>query len=119
MQQTRDRCWLTHKRREPWMICPLCNQPIAWRRTDVDGWVPCDELPVLFVPGGRLRLVVRRDLLDGCKLYRPGKDKDRPLYAMLPHFYTCPVLKQERADWAFRKRLEGGFYGAHGARTAK
>lgn len=85
----------------------------------MDGWVPCDELPVLFVPGGRLRLVVRRDLLDGCKLYRPGKDKDRPLYAMMPHFYTCPVLKQERADWAFRKRLEGGFYGAHGARTAK
>lgn len=98
------------------MICPLCHKPIAWRKVDVDGWVPCDELPVLFVPGGRLRLVVRRELRDGCKLFRPGKDEERPVYGMMPHYYTCPVLKKERADWSFSKRMEEGAYGARGNR---
>lgn len=83
------------------MICPLCHQPITWRRVDCEGWSPCDELPVLFVPGGRLRLVVRRDIVDGCKLFDPKKDREKPKYGMIPHYYTCPVLKKERRDWAF------------------
>lgn len=104
MQQARERCWLTHKRREPWGICPLCRQPIAWRRLDIEGWSPCDELPVLFVPGGRLRLVVRRGMVDGCKVFDPRKDKGRPKYAMMPHYYTCPALKKERREWAIRNQ---------------
>lgn len=90
------------------MICPLCHQPIAWRRLDIEGWSPCDELPVMFVQGGRLRLVFRRDIVDRCKLFDPKKDQDRPKYGMIPHYYTCPVLKKERAEWAILKRLEEG-----------
>lgn len=93
------------------MICPLCHKPIAWRKVDVDGWVPCDELPVLFVPGGHLRLVVRRDIINGCKLFDPEKDHGTPKYAMIPHFYTCPVLKKERREWAFFQRNKEGKYG--------
>lgn len=88
------------------MICPLCHQPIMWRRVDWEGWSPCDELPVLFVPGGRLRLVVRREMVDGCKLFNPKKDHGRPKYGMMPHYYTCPVLRKERIGWAMLQRVE-------------
>lgn len=86
------------------MTCPLCGAPVTWRRTDLDGWVPCDDLPVLFTTGGRLRLLVRRELVDGCRIYSPKRDLDvRPRYAYMPHYYTCPVLCQERAEWRFRQ----------------
>lgn len=61
----------------------------------------------MFVPGGSLRLIVRRDIVDGCKIFDPKKDKEKPKYAMIPHFYTCPVLKSERRNWAISRRLEG------------
>lgn len=89
------------------MICPLCQAPLQWRRTDVDGWVPCNDVPVMYVTGGRIKLVKRRDLIDGCSLYIPSKHKGkRPSYAWMPHFYTCPVLRRERAAWAAQRRRE-------------
>ena len=103
-QTTRERPWLTHHRREPWVICPLCGAPIQWRKTDVDGWVPCDQTPVLYVQGGRLRLVKRRDLVPGCAVYRPVQHSGHPQYAWMPHYYTCQVLRKERTQWAYEKR---------------
>ena len=86
-------------------MCPQCSKPIQWKRTDVDGWVPCDETPVMFVKGGRMKLLKRRDLIEGCTIYVPGKHKgQRPQYAYMPHYYTCPVLRRERAEWAAAHR---------------
>lgn len=83
------------------MICPLCGGPIQWKKTDLDGWVPCDQTPVLFTLGGKLRLVKRRDLVHG-QLYTPGR-RERPQYAWMPHYYTCPVLRRERREWAIHQ----------------
>ena len=110
MLATRDRCWLTHRRREPWTVCPQCGAPLQWRRTDVDGWVPCDVMPVLYVAGGSLRLVKRRDMLGGCSIYRAGQHcTQKPQYAYMPHYYTCPVLRQERAAWAKAQNTSRGW----------
>ena len=73
----------------------------------IDGWSPCDNTPVMYVRGsGKLKLVKRRDLLDGCEIYIPGKHKAqrRPEYAFVQHYYTCPVLRRERAAWAAAQR---------------
>lgn len=67
-------------------------------------------MPVLYVAGGSLRLVKRRDLLDGCAAYHPGKHHaQRPQYAYMPHYYTCPVLRQERAAWAKAQNMSRGW----------
>ena len=87
------------------MICPLCGAPIQWRKTDVDGWVPCDQTPVLFIRGGKFRLVKHRDLVYG-QLYTPGR-QERPQYAWMPHYYTCPVLRRVRIQWASDNRERG------------
>lgn len=101
-------------------MCPQCGQPIQWKKTDVDGWVPCDPAPVIFIRGGRKKMVKRRDLIDGCEVWSPKQQHTAKLeYAWLPHFYSCPVLKRERAEWALLKRSEEGSHGAYGARTAK
>ena len=58
-----------------------------------------------------MRLVVRRDILDGCKLFNPKKDQEKPKYGMIPHYYTCPVLKKERMDWVINQKMNGSdFY---------
>jgi len=77
-------------------------------RLVIDGWCPCDNEPVMYVRGGRLKLVKHRDLLDGCAVYIPGKHKvqRRPEYAFIPHYYTCPVLRRERAAWVAAQRGE-------------
>ena len=52
-----------------------------------------------------MKLLYRRDLISGCKIFNPKKDiEERPKYALIPHFYTCPVLRKERRDWAIRNR---------------
>lgn len=101
----RDRCWLTHRRREPWTVCPQCGRPIQWRRTDADGWVPVDEYPAMVVPGGRESVVKHRDLIGGVRLYVPARDRGTPpVYAWRPHYYSCPVLRDERKAWAKARR---------------
>jgi hypothetical protein len=69
-------------------------------------WVPCDPDPVLYVEGGgRLKLFKKREIVDGCQLYNRNKHRFfRPIYGLIPHYYTCPVLKQERIDWARENR---------------
>lgn len=101
--QTRERCWPTHRRRQPWNSCPLCRAPLKWVRLDTDEWCPCDEVPVLFLPAksGRYRLVSKRVLVNG-ELYK-GDPHVHPKYGRLPHYYTCPVLIEERRQWARRR----------------
>ena len=96
----RKRCWLTHKRREPWSSCPLCGAPLKWV-LDIN-WTPCDDEPVLYAKGGNLKLIKNRELIEDCRLYLPG---DELLgMALIPHYYTCAVLKKERREWARKKK---------------
>lgn len=86
-------------------MCPQCGRPIQWRRTDADGWVPVDEYPAMVVPGGRESAVKHRDLIGGVRLYVPARDRGtRPVYAWRPHYYSCPVLRDERKAWAKARR---------------
>lgn len=86
-------------------MCPQCGAPLEWKRTDVDGWVPCDVVPALCVKGGKLRVVRRRELMDGCCPYNARRHpEEKPVYAWMPHFYTCPVLRRERREWAMANR---------------
>ena len=92
-------------------MCPLCETPVQWVRTILGEWTPCDTLPVLFVPGGRLELIRKRDFVGGCAVYDPrGHRQQAPQYAWMPHYYTCSALRRERAAWA-RRNAQGGCYG--------
>ena len=100
----RERCWLTHWRREGWPLCPLCGKPITWEKT-IEGWTPCDNDPALCVTGGKWQVVKRRELTEKkYRLWGPGS-AEQPIYAMIPHYYTCKVLRAERRSYALRNRV--------------
>ena len=102
----RDRCWITHKRRAAWNVCPLCGAPIKWVRLWNDEWSPCDDIPVLFLPDikARTKIIRRRETVSGA-IYKPRRDGTaRPIPGRLPHFYSCPVLKQERRAWVMENK---------------
>ena len=92
-------------------LCDSCKERLVEEFSDylsqLDQWVPCDETPVMFLKGGKLKIYSRRELTEKCKLFDPKKDRNAtPKYGMLPHFYTCPVLVSERKEWAFRQRYK-------------
>lgn len=102
----RERCWVTHKRRAYWSICPLCGADIKWVRLWDGTYSPCDEVPVLFwIPEkkkGRYKVVVKGEIIDNAALKIPKGVNAK--YARLPHFYSCPVLRKERWEWALRHK---------------
>lgn len=74
---------------------------MTWVRTIEEFYVPCDEEPILYAKdNGKLKIIKRRDLIDGCSRYDPNKHTCKPLYGLLPHYYSCPVLRDERRAWA-------------------
>lgn len=86
-------------------MCPLCEAPLRWMKLRSDEWTPCDELPVLFVKdAGRIKIVSGRQLVEGCSLYSPQKNREKPRTGRLPHYYSCPVLLRERREWAILQR---------------
>lgn len=102
----RERCWVVHKRRACWTLCPLCGAPVRWVRLWDGTYSPCDEEPVLFwIPEGkkgRYKVVSRGEVLEHVSLKVPkGKTAK---YARLPHYYSCPELRAERREWALRHR---------------
>ena len=107
MKQERERCWPTHRRREPWVLCPLCGAALRWIKLRSEKWTPCDELPVLFVKdGGRTSCVSGRELVVGCSIYSPRLHFQKPRTGRLPHYYSCPILCRERREWAIQQRRE-------------
>ena len=110
MRSIQDRCWLKHWKRELWNSCPLCGKSLTWVR--VADWTPCDEEPVLYVPGGKLTIVKKRDYVENCALYKKGDGSDvRPETGLIPHYYTCEVLLKERKDWARDRERVRAKYG--------
>ena len=104
----RERVYITHKRRMPWNLCPLCGATIKWVRLWTGEWSPCDELPVLFTKDreSKKQIVSRRELVTG-KLLNPKKpDTVRVFTGRLPHYYSCPQLLEMRRDYAIRARME-------------
>lgn len=103
----RERCWVVHKRRALWALCPLCGAPIKWVRLFDGSYSPCDEEPVLFwVPEskkGRYKVVSKGELIDHASLKIPKGETAK--YARLPHFYACPVLREERREWALKHKI--------------
>lgn len=97
----RDRCWLSHKRKENWILCPLCGKPIKWVRLWPGGYSPCDTVPVMYSKSDRktkYQIVVKGDFI--CNVLIRAKPTEKPRYGYLPHYYTCPVLVRERREWA-------------------
>lgn len=96
-----ERCWVIHKRKPYWTICPQCGAPVRWVRLWDGTWSPCDEEPVLYsFPGGKTKykIIAKRDVVLNA-VPRP-KAGDKPRYGRIPHYYTCPVLREERRAWA-------------------
>lgn len=102
MYPRRERCWLVHRRRQGWNECPLCGAPIKWLRLWDGQYSPCDEEPVLYVVDAKhlskLKIISHRDFVDHVLLKIPVGSK--PKYGRLPHYYSCPVLINERRAWA-------------------
>lgn len=104
MSPSRERCWIVHKSRAYWQNCPQCGKPIRWVRLWDGQYCPCDDEPVLFSfeKSGKHTVVVKRDLIENVSLSTPENEK--PRYGRLPHFYSCPVLIEERRAWAKKHR---------------
>lgn len=91
--QLRERVWRTHRHREEWDFCPLCYSSLKWVRVGFD-WCPCDMEPVLFEQGtGKLTVVKKKEFVTGCKIFRQGEVLKKMEYGLVPHVYTCEILK--------------------------
>lgn len=105
------------------MICPLCNAPIKWIHLWDDTWSPCDELPVIFTPDpeSKTQIIRRHELVHGV-IYSPKQGTESTTMGRLPHYYSCPVLRKERKEWArknYRKEREHGKAAPHQNRGCK
>lgn len=85
--------WKKYKHREDWEYCPLCNSSVKWIKV-IDGFVPCDEEPVIFERNsGRLTVVKNREILTECKIYNGKNLLKSPEYGLVPHVFTCSIIK--------------------------
>ena len=96
--------WKKHRRNEEYRVCPHCGQPIRWIY-DGDYWIPVDRDPVMFImhPDGKNSVVYNKKVLENCLFYRRGDGRFHgiiPLTGNRQHFYTCPVLKEHRKEYA-------------------
>ena len=95
--------WKTHKRRDEFNECPHCGASLRWVYSG-DVWIPCDREPVLFMmhPEGRSTVVYEKQIFEHCLLYRKNDKRfgSVPLQGNVPHYYTCPVLKERRIAFA-------------------
>ena len=98
--------WKTHKHKDDFLECPHCQMPLRWIYV-VDAWIPCDKEPTLFIlhPQGKQRIVYKRQLYENCLVYRKGDKRFacEVLQGNVPHYYTCPVLKERRKSYAIKK----------------
>lgn len=106
MTDNRERCWITHKRRDYWNQCPLCGRPIKWVRLWTGEYSPCDIEPVLYSRPGKqtkYQVVAKNDIWKNVVFKAvPGEP---PRYGWKPHFYSCPILLAERWEWARKNRI--------------
>jgi hypothetical protein len=95
--------WKTHKRREEFNECPHCGGSLRWVY-DGDVWIPCDKEPTLFMlhPEGRSVVVYKHQVYEHCLIYRKNDRRftGAALQGNIPHYYTCPVLKERRKAFA-------------------
>lgn len=98
--------WKTHRRREYGMdVCPHCGGTIKWVRLGDGSYAPCDHEPTLFIlhPEGRSTVVHKGEVFDKALIYKQGDVRfagTSPLQARVQHYYTCPVLKGKRIEYA-------------------
>lgn len=102
----RERCWVVHKRRAAWNTCPLCGASLRWVRLWDGSYSPCDEEPVLYyIPDGKkgkYKVVVKGEILENASIKIPPCTTAK--YARLPHYYSCPSLREERREWAIKHK---------------
>lgn len=100
--------WKKHKARGWDNTCPHCQGQLKWIYDGIT-WYPCDAEPVLFRlhPEGRSKIVYKRRLIENCIIYTPEDKKGdgAPLWGYQQHYYTCPVLRKHRQDYAKKRRL--------------
>lgn len=100
--------WKQHKHKDEYRECPHCQAPLKWIWGD-GVWFPCDKEPVLFTmhPTGKLTLIYKGKELSNCVLYTPRDPRcaGNPVWGYQQHFYTCPHLKEQRAQ--YKQRITG------------
>ena len=102
------RIWKKYKRREDFGECPHCGAALSWIY-DGESWMPCDKEPVLFTlhPTGKNTVVYRRKVYENCVIFRKGDKRFEgimPLQGNMQHWYTCPVLKEQRKMYVLEQR---------------
>lgn len=105
---SRPEIWKTHKKKAEFNECPHCGKPLQWIYDGIE-WHPCDKEPVLFIlhPDGRNEIMYNRELFNNALVYRSGDkrfDGVRPMYGSIPHYFSCPVLKESRRMYAMDKK---------------
>ena len=101
--------WKKHKHKGDFCECPHCGKPIRWIY-DGDGWLPCDHEPVMFIlhPRGTKNIVYEKQLFTNGLIYRKGDRRfiGEPMRGNELHYYSCPVIREMRREYAIRKSLE-------------
>lgn len=102
-----DKCWMVHRRQAWWDACPHCQKRIKWIRLFDGRWSPCNEEPVMYTfpkngEKSKYKVVAKRDIVENVIFKVPPEDK--PRYGWLPHYFSCPVLRKERREWAIKNR---------------
>ena len=89
----RNRCWLKHRYKEDWEVCPLCRTPIRWVYSDGE-WTPCDREAISYVRDldGKLIIYNGKELIEYCKAYTKGMNNSVRM-GLLPHVFSCDELK--------------------------
>jgi hypothetical protein len=103
----RSRVWKTHKRRGDFDECPDCGQPLRWLYVNGE-WLPCSHEPVMFIlhPDGKNAVIYKRELYETALLYKKGDPRFNGIHMLqgyIQHYYSCPILRQERQEWARRQ----------------
>lgn len=103
-QVSKKRVWKKHKLREQFDECPNCGKPLRWIYIERE-WYPCSHEPVIFIlhPEGKNTVVYKKELFEKALIYKKDDKRFENVQAMqgyIQHYYDCPVLRQERREWA-------------------
>lgn len=98
-----------HKYKGDFNECPHCGCALRWIY-DGDGWLPCDHEPLMFIlhPTGTRNIVYEKHLYTNGLIYRKGDHRfvGKPMQGNELHYYSCPVIRERRREYAIKKRME-------------
>ena len=96
---------LKHKYRGQNDYCTLCGESIKWIKNMLeDYWIPVDAKPVMYQSHTDGRYIIynrfHKKVPFAFVFGMPGKKPyEKIQQGHIPHYYTCVVLRKQRADY--------------------